>query len=114
MALKHPHLTLGMPVPVGRRIGEAGKIGWMIFVGTALVACLGTYIFVVNASAKKGDELRAQETKLERLKETVSVLESQTAEMQSIHALESQISELGYVPVEQVQFIDAARGIAMK
>ncbi len=113
MTMKRPHVTLGLPIPVGRKIGEAGKTGWMVFLGAATFACIVAYIFLVNASATKAYELRGYEKRLERLKETVSVLENQTAEMQSMHALEQQVKSLGYVPVEQIEFIDAPRGFAM-
>lgn len=113
MTLKRPHVTLGLPVPFGRKIGEVGKIGWMVFMGVASLFCVGLYIFLVNASATKDYQLRAYEKQLERLKETVSVLESQTAEMQSMHTLEEQVKTLGYVPVDQMEYIDASHGFAM-
>jgi hypothetical protein len=106
MTLQRPHESLGIPVPMGRRLGEAGKRLWIGVFFVFLVACIGMYVFQVNASASKSYALHNLQRQSDRLKETVSVLENRVAEAQTMVAIEERMKGLGYVSTEQVSFID--------
>jgi cell division protein FtsB len=109
MTMKRPHEALRLPVPVGRKISEAGRMTWGALLIAALVACAGIYMYQINVSASKGFEMRALERKLERLRDTVSALETQASQMQTMKAVEARVKELGYVPVERLEFMDVSR-----
>ncbi len=108
--MKRPHETLGLPMPVGRRLGEHGKLFWLAFFAIGIGLSAGVYIFQVNMSASKAYALRSLEKQADRLEEAVSALESRVAELQTLKALEARIEGKGFVPVGEVEFIQPPTG----
>ncbi len=113
MTMKRPQEALQIPLPIGRRLGDFSKGAWFAVMASASVACIGVYMFQVNKAAGKGYELRTLDRKIETLKETVASLEDQSATLRSVHALETRVTGMGYVPVGRMEFIDAVHGYAM-
>ena len=110
LTMKHPQETLGMAVPVGRRIGEAGKASWMAVLVALAMALIGAYLYQINAAATKTYALREREKHLEQLRESVSSLETQAAKGLAMQTLEEQIKTKGFVAVDRVEYLEANRG----
>lgn len=110
LSLKRPHEQLGLPMPVGRRLGEWGKTSSVAVVIGLTVLLASAYIYQVNRSATRSFELRALEKREAQLREQVASLENATIEMQSIHVLEERTRGLGYIPVSQIEMLNEADG----
>lgn len=79
---------------------------WVFLLVSATVAMVAVYVFQVNMAANKGFTLRDLQTRLDRLNDTVAVLESQAAELQTVKAVEERVKDLGYVPVDRMEFMN--------
>jgi len=110
MTMKRPHEAFGLPTSIGRRLGELGKGAWIVAVVGLTVFVAGFYIYQVNADATKGFAVRDLEIKSTQLQDQVAALEQQSAQMQTLHHLVDQVKPLGYVPVDRMDFVDAAQG----
>lgn len=71
---------------------------------------MGLHVFQMNKAATKGYTLRDQEKQLERLKATVAELEDTAAKTQALYAIEERVKNMGYVPVDRMEFLDVSRG----
>ena len=106
MTMKRPQETLRLPVSVGRKLCSAGRASGLAFFVIATMACMSMYIYQVNVAASQGFTRRALELKQERLSESVTALEDQLAQRQTIRAVQDRVKGLGYVPVDHVEYID--------
>lgn len=68
--------------------------------------CASMYVFQMNRAATKGYQLRDLDSQVQALQNQVTVLEDKAAKKQALRTIEDEVKGLGYVPVEQVQFID--------
>lgn len=103
-------MPFSLPTPVGRRIEVAAKRSWAILFLVGAVACVAYYVFLMNSTATKGYTLRNLERQLEQLQATVMTYENRAAELQALHTIEARITNMGYVAVERMEFLDVARG----
>ncbi len=110
LTMEHPQETLGMSVPVGRRISAAGKTSWIALLAASMMTLGGLYLYQINAAATKTFVLREREKQLERLREHVSSLEAQSAKLQAIEKLEERVKSAGFVAVDQVEYLNSNRG----
>jgi hypothetical protein len=110
LTLKRPHESLGIPMPIGRKLSEAGKWSWFAFVAAGILACGIVYVWQVNRAATKGFELRALEVRKEKLEETVASLEDDAARRQTMKALETRVQQMGYVTVDRLEYVDVKTG----
>lgn len=110
LTMKHPQETLGMSVPVGRRISAASRVSWFALLAAVMMAIGGVYLYQINSAATKTFVLREREKQLEHLRENVSVLEAQSAKWQAIKFLEERIKSAGFVAVEQVEYLNPNKG----
>ncbi len=113
--MHRPYEQLGLPTSFARRFETAKPALWLSIVGLCAVSCLGFYLYEVNETASKGFELRALEKRLERARASVLSYEDQAAQLQAVASLQEKIGALGYVPVDQMEFIDPVTGgVAMR
>ena len=110
MTMRRPQEALGLAAPIGKRIGEIGRTAWMALLVCFTIFGVGLYIYQVNSSASKGYTVRDLQGHVERLKETVADLETQSVQLEAMHSLEARVAPLGYVAVDHVGFLDAAKG----
>ncbi|MCR4256184.1 MAG: hypothetical protein NUW08_00580 [Candidatus Uhrbacteria bacterium] len=103
-------LPFVLPTPVGRRIEVVAKRSWAIVFVVGAVAFMMYQVFLMNSTATKGYTLRNLEKQLNQLHATVMTYENRTAELQALHTIESRIQGMGYVAVDQMEFVDVARG----
>ncbi len=109
LSLKRPHEQFDLPMSFGRKLGASRNIAVLISLILAMIGCIGFYIYQVNAASTKGFQLRTLEKNLELVRESVASLEDQVASLQSMDALKAHVANLGYVPVDQMEFIDVPR-----
>lgn len=113
LALRNPHLSLGLPVPVGRKIEVAAKRGWVVAMVFLTLLCVGVYLYQVNRAASKGFTLRNLEKQLDQLSVEVETLENSSAKLQSLSAVEARVQQIGYVRIDRMEFVDVPSGYAM-
>ena len=109
LTLKRPHEAFNLPLPIGRRLGTIGKGTWVALMVFLTLACGGVYVYQVNQAAAKSYLLRDLESRRDRLQETVGALDTQVAELRSMKAMQERIKGLGYIPIENPQFLEVAR-----
>jgi len=86
----------------------SGIVAWNIVILGLTVFIGAVYIIQVNMAAAKGYDLRNVEKKVDTLKTEAVVLQDKIATMSSMQALYARASELGFVPVENLEFINPA------
>ncbi len=113
MALRSPHISLGLPVHVGRKFEVAARRTWIGVMLLVTLSCMGVYLFQVNRAASKGFTLRTLEKQLDQLTTEVEALENQSARQQSLSSIEVRVRDMGYVPVDRMEFVDIPHGFAV-
>ncbi len=103
-------LPFVLPTPVGRKIEVAAKRSWAIVFVVGTIAFMAYQVFLMNSTATKGYTLRNLEKQLDQLHATVMTYENRSAELQALHTIEKRIEGLGYVTVDQMEFVEVARG----
>ena len=112
--MHRPYEQLGLPTSFAKRLETAKPMLWLSVVGVCAIGCLGFYLYEVNKTSSKGFELRTLEKRLEQARASVLSYEDQAAQLQAVSSLQEKIGALGYVPVDQMEFIDpAASGVAV-
>jgi hypothetical protein len=107
--LQRPHETLGLPLSVGRRLSRFRYPAWFSVMMGFVLVCLGLYIYQINAAAAQGFALRNLEKQLDHLRVTVTDLENQSAKLQTLQHLQARMAEAGYVAVDRVEYVEAAK-----
>ncbi|MEO5927493.1 MAG: hypothetical protein ABIO72_02205 [Patescibacteria group bacterium] len=107
--MTRPHERLGLPQPLGRRLPQ-GIVGWNLLVAGLSVAFIAAYIFQVNLASSRSFQLRDMERKVESLKTDVTAMEDKTATLSSVQAMTERATQLGFVPVENQEFVNPAAG----
>ncbi len=97
---------MGVSLPLGQRLFRTQGKTWLWLCMLLSVMFLSFSIISVNTSAAKTFDMRTLERKSDRLTEQVSVLESQAAILQSYASLQQQVTGMGYVPVQNVRYLD--------
>ncbi len=110
MTVDQPQKAFGLCLSWRQRIAEIGKKGWMGLVIAFTVVAVGVYVYQVNTSATKSFAVRDLERKVEQLQNSVVSLETQIVSLQSMKELQARVKSLNYVPVDRIEFVDAARG----
>lgn len=113
ISLPNPHLALGLPVSKGKRLEVAAKKTWVAVMIALTVFFVGMYLYQVNRAASKSFVLRNLEKDLEELQISVADLENASAEKQSLANVQERLHNLGYVTVDQMEFVDVPRGYAL-
>ncbi|MBM3205067.1 hypothetical protein FJZ48_03765 [Candidatus Uhrbacteria bacterium] len=108
MTMKRPHETLGLPIPIGRKLAGLGKSTWITLTICLTIAAAGLYIYQVNSAATKSFTVRDLEKQTERLRNDVMALEDQSVKMQALHQLQERVKPLGYVAIDKMEFIDVS------
>ena len=106
LSLQRPSATLGVSMTAGQRFARAQGKGIAYLCFLIGFVCLGFSIISVNTTAAKTFDIRKLERQSDSLTEQVSVLESQAAVLQSFASLQDRVQGMGYVPADQVQYLD--------
>ncbi|KPJ85172.1 hypothetical protein AMJ57_04090 [Parcubacteria bacterium SG8_24] len=85
-----------------------------LLVMVTLVAFFIGYLVLNNRAATKGFTIRAAEQRLTELEERGRRLDLETVSLQSMRSIEQHVGELGFVPVTQVDYLNAASAVAVK
>ena len=108
MTMKHSHQSLGIPMPIGKKLSGLGKSTWMTLAICLTIAAAGLYIYQVNSAATKSYTVRHLQKNVDQLTNDITSLEDQSVQLQSMHNLHARVAPLGYIPVDRVQFIDVS------
>jgi len=103
-----PHEALGLPQPLGRKLPR-GLVAWNLAIAAFTVVCSVIYVIEVNAAASKGYDLSKAERRVEGLNIDAMALQNKAASMSSIQQLTGKASELGFVAVDKVEFVNPAQ-----
>lgn len=106
IAYRQPQAALGLSMPAGKKIAKAAKASWAGAFLVLAAVCASAYVFQMNRAASKGYALRDLDNQVQSLSDQVTVLEDQAAKKQSLHTIEEEVKGLGYVAVDQMEFID--------
>lgn len=106
LSLKRPQDALGVKRPFSASFFEGRYRLFTMILSACGCLLLGFSIISVNMSASKVYTIRSLERQAERLREQVSALEAQAALVQSYSSLQERVRDLGYVPVEEVRYIE--------
>jgi hypothetical protein len=107
ISMTRPHETLGLPQPLGRRLPQ-GVWAWNLTVLLLSIALGIMYIFQVNAATAKSYHLRDEERRVEALKTETMVLQDKIVTLSSLEAVSTRASQLGFAPVDNLQFVNPA------
>jgi hypothetical protein len=69
------------------------------------------YIFYINRTATGSFEIKALESKITQLQDVNKKLELQTADMQSLSAVEESVKDLQMVAVSRVEYLPAVGAV---
>lgn len=110
MTMKRPERSLGLPVPLARRLPELGRLSWTALLLMLTVGAIGLYMYQVNRAATKSFTVRQLEKQVESLRDSVVALETQSVQLQAMQSLQERVKPLGYVAVDRMDFLDVAKG----
>ncbi len=105
--LRRPSETLGLPMPVSRRIAPSSVHKSLAFgvLGVVFLASVGMYVSLVGQAAQRTVELRRLERQVEAAKEIVADLDQKIAREQAMPAIEARVRALGFVPIERSEYV---------
>ncbi len=103
-----PHEALGLPQPIGRKLPR-GLVAWNLAIAALTIACSVVYVIVVNAAASKGYDLSKAESRVDSLNIDAMALQNKAAAMSSIQQLTGEASQLGFVAVDKVEYVNPAQ-----
>ncbi|MFH1078293.1 MAG: hypothetical protein V1745_03380 [Patescibacteria group bacterium] len=105
--MTRPHERLGLQQPIGRRLPQ-GLAGWNMAIAALTFVCVFGYVVQVNSAASRGFALRDVEKNVESLQSDVMQLEDTVATMSSVQALNERATQLGFVPVSSIEYVNPA------
>ncbi|MBU1035036.1 hypothetical protein KKD88_01665 [Patescibacteria group bacterium] len=109
LAMTKPHERMGLQQPLGRRLPH-GLLGWNMLVFAVITAFVIAYVVQVNRAAARGFHLRDVEKKVDSLSTEVLQLEDKVAKLSSVQAMSENAVNLGFVPVDRLEFVNPAAG----
>ncbi len=105
--LRRPTETLGMPMPVSRRIDPSAMHRTLALgiLGAIFVTSVGMYISSIGSVAQRTVELRTLERQVEGVKEVVADLDQKIAREQAMPAVEARVKALGFVQIDRSEYV---------
>jgi hypothetical protein len=94
---------------VWRALG--GVFALNVLFSSLVVGLFVGYLAISNSAAANGFAVRDLEKKIEELRNQSDRLNLQVVAMQSMNSVEEQIGVLGFVPIEDIDYISAAPAI---
>ena len=113
ISLNTSRVALGLPLSKGRKLELVAKKTWVGIMVALTLFFVGTYLYQVNRAASKSFVLTSLEKNKTQLDTQVAELENASAKMQSLANIERRLRNMGYVPVDRMEFVDVPRGYAM-
>jgi len=107
ISMTRPHEALGLPQPLGRKLPH-GLAAFNLILAAVTLACGLAYIVEVNAATSKGYALSQAQQRVDDLKTQTLSLQNKAATLTSLQQLTARASEMGFVPVEKVLFVNPA------
>ena len=112
--MTRPHERLGLPQPIGRRL-PTGVVSWNIVIAVITVILAVVYIVQVNRAATQGFALRDAAKEVEAKRTQVTSLADDVAVLSSVQAMSERANQMGYIPVERLEFVNpASKSYALK
>ncbi len=100
-------------------LARTGTARWVIFVNLlAMAAIVGLtvgYLAMNSSASTKGFVIRSLEQQITDLEERKKTLSIEAATISSLNRVEDRLGEMGFVPVAQVEYMNAIGGtVAVK
>ena len=109
ISMTRPHEALGLRQPVGRRLPQ-GLAGWNLALFAVSLLLVGAYIVQVNSAAAKAYQLRDMQSHVDELRTEATILQNQYVAETSLRAISEKASQLGFVPVDSIQYVNPSAG----
>jgi hypothetical protein len=105
--LQRPSETLGIPMPVSRRIDPSAMHRSLALgiLGVLFVTSVGFYISMIGQAAQRTVELRTLDRQVQSLKEVVADFDQKIAREQSMPAMEARVRALGFVAIDRSEYV---------
>lgn len=108
VTMTRPHEALGLPQPFARRLPQ-GIVAWNLVALCATVLLSVLYVVQVNMAAAKGYALRDVQAKVDALSTENLKLQDKIATLSSLQSVSMRATELGFQPVDRLEFLDVTR-----
>ena len=106
ISMTRPHEALGLRQPMGRRLPQ-GLQAWNIALSIVAIVLTGMYVVEVSGAAAKSYRLRDVERRVETLKTEATILQNEYIGQTSLKTLSGKATELGFVPVDAIQYVQS-------
>ncbi len=105
--LRRPSQTLGMPMPVSRRIDPSSfhRSLALVVLGVVFVTSVGVYVSMIGQAAQRTVELRKLDAQVDSLKEIVADMDQKIAREQAMPTMEARVKELGFVAIDRSEYV---------
>ncbi len=105
--MTRPHQRFGFKEHISKQLPK-GALAWALFVMAFWIGLAGIYVSQVTHAAPRGDKLQTLERQITELESDVTAMEDSAARQSSMFALTERAKGLGFVEVEEPQFINPA------
>ncbi|MFZ6015240.1 MAG: hypothetical protein ACOYUZ_02675 [Patescibacteria group bacterium] len=105
--MTRPHQRFGFKEHISRQLPK-GAMAWALVVLAAWVMLAGVYVLQITNAAPRSDRLQTLESRIDELKLEVTASEDQIARQSSMHSLTERARSLGFVEMENPNFVNPA------
>lgn len=105
--MTRPHQRFGFKEHISKQLPK-GALAWALFVMVVWIGLAGLYVSQVTHAAPRSDRLQTLERQIVELERDVTAMEDSIARQSSMFALTERAKGLGFVEVQNPQFINPA------
>lgn len=107
IAMTRPHQRFGFKEHISKQLPK-GALAWALFVMVIWIGLAGLYVSQVTHAAPRSDKLQTLERQIVELERDVTAMEDSVARQSSMFALTERAKGLGFVEVQDPEFINPA------
>ncbi len=82
-----------------------------VFVSVLVIGLFGGYLVLNNRAAASGFAVRDLEKQISNLRDAGDRLDLEVVAMQTMNSVERQVGELGFVPIDNLDYISSAPAV---
>lgn len=107
IAMTRPHQRFGFKEHISKQLPK-GALAWALPVMAVWMALAGIYVSQVTHAAPRADSLQVLERQITSLERDIIALEDSVARQSSMFALTERAKTLGFVEMQNPQYINPA------